>query len=104
MMNTNAYFTLDWMISGARYSGVPQRVQVLSTTFLANPKSVILRCPSWERGSTLLFHVHQCSIQTIGGSSRDEPFRNFLCRQENGGGGGVVIQAKGKNVIGKWEE
>lgn len=34
--------TLDRMISGARYSGVPQRVQVLPLTRLAKPKSVTL--------------------------------------------------------------
>ena len=32
--------TLLRMISGARYSGVPQSVQVLPFTRLANPKSV----------------------------------------------------------------
>ena len=34
------------MISGAIYSGVPHKVQVLSLTCLAKPKSPILRCPS----------------------------------------------------------
>jgi len=34
---------LPFIISGARYSGVPQRVYVLSFfNYLANPKSVIL--------------------------------------------------------------
>ena len=33
--------TLDCMISGARYSGVPHNVQVRSVIFLAKPKSVI---------------------------------------------------------------
>jgi len=32
--------------SGARYSGVPQRVQVLSSTSLAKPKSAIFKWPS----------------------------------------------------------
>ena len=41
-------FTLDWMISGARYSGVPHSVQVLSVIFLAKPKSVIIKWPSWK--------------------------------------------------------
>jgi len=36
---------LDWMISGARYSGVPQSVYVRSSTIFANPKSVIFTCP-----------------------------------------------------------
>ena len=30
------------IISGAKYSGVPQRVYVLPSTILANPKSVSL--------------------------------------------------------------
>lgn len=37
------------MISGARYSGVPQKLNVLSLyfiPFLDRPKSVILICPS----------------------------------------------------------
>ena len=44
--------TLDWMISGARYSGVPQRVQVRSLIRLANPKSVIFKCPSLQHENT----------------------------------------------------
>ena len=40
--------TFDWMISGARYSGVPHNVHVRSEIFLAKPKSVIMRCPSWQ--------------------------------------------------------
>ena len=43
----NDWLTFDCIISGARYSGVPQRVQVRSVIFLAKPKSVIMRCPSW---------------------------------------------------------
>lgn len=34
------FLTLLRMISGARYSGVPQRVHVLPFTLFANPKSV----------------------------------------------------------------
>jgi hypothetical protein len=44
--STDLPWPLDWMISGARYSGVPQRVQVRSSTILAKPKSVILTCPA----------------------------------------------------------
>ena len=40
------YSAFTWMISGARYSGVPHNVQVRSDTFLAKPKSVILIWPS----------------------------------------------------------
>ena len=36
------HFTFDRMISGARYSGVPQSVHVRPLTFLAKPKSVTL--------------------------------------------------------------
>ena len=36
--------TLERMISGERYSGVPHSVHVLPFTLLANPKSV-----SWKR-------------------------------------------------------
>ena len=35
--------TLDCIISGARYSGVPHKVQVRSLIFFAKPKSVIWR-------------------------------------------------------------
>ena len=35
--------TLLWMISGAKYSGVPHSVQVLSSTLFAKPKSVIFK-------------------------------------------------------------
>lgn len=37
---------LLWMISGARYSGVPHSVHVRSVSFFAKPKSVIFKCPS----------------------------------------------------------
>ena len=40
---SNEAFTLLRMISGARYSGVPQSVHVLPLTLLANPKSVTCR-------------------------------------------------------------
>ena len=41
---------LTWMISGARYSGVPHTVKVFSDpTRLANPKSAILTCPAAEK-------------------------------------------------------
>ena len=39
---------LDWMISGARYSGVPHRVHVRSLIRLAKPKSVIFKWPSLQ--------------------------------------------------------
>ena len=35
--------TLERMISGARYSGVPHNVQVRPLTLLAKPKSVIYK-------------------------------------------------------------
>ena len=38
---TSINITLDWIISGARYSGVPHKVHVLSVIFFAKPKSVI---------------------------------------------------------------
>ena len=43
--------TFLWMISGARYSGVPQRLcsSSPSTFCLERPKSVILMCPSESR-------------------------------------------------------
>lgn len=45
--------TLLRMISGAKYSGVPQSVQVRPFTLLANPKSV-----TWEGECTTLSSVH----------------------------------------------
>lgn len=44
--STALLWPLDWIISGAKYSGVPHSVHVRSFNFLANPKSVIFRCPS----------------------------------------------------------
>ena len=41
------------MISGARYSGVPQSVQVRPFTLFAKPKSV-----TWERELSMLMKVH----------------------------------------------
>lgn len=43
--NEQTLLTLLRMISGARYSGVPQRVHVLPLTLLAKPKSVTFRYP-----------------------------------------------------------
>ena len=40
---TSINITLDWIISGARYSGVPHKVHVLSVIFFAKPKSVICK-------------------------------------------------------------
>ncbi len=43
--NIDIYIPLDWMISGAKYSGVPHSVHVRSSTIFAKPKSVIFKCP-----------------------------------------------------------
>lgn len=45
--STALLYPLLWMISGARYSGVPHNVHVLSVSFFAKPKSVIFRWPSF---------------------------------------------------------
>ena len=53
-LHTHTYTqTLERMISGDRYSGVPQRVHVRPFTFLANPKSV-----SCRRGNHIHIHTH----------------------------------------------
>lgn len=49
----NQALTLLRIISGARYSGVPQSVQVRPFTLFANPKSV-----TWEQEQTTLLKVH----------------------------------------------
>ena len=41
MLSKTEQLAFDKMISGAKYSGVPHKVQVLPFTRLANPKSVI---------------------------------------------------------------
>lgn len=50
----NQVLTLLRIISGARYSGVPQSVQVRPFTLFAKPKSV-----TWERQQTTLLKVHK---------------------------------------------
>lgn len=50
----NQALTLLRIISGARYSGVPQSVQVRPFTLFAKPKSV-----TWEWEQTTLLKVHR---------------------------------------------
>lgn len=52
----NQSLTLLRIISGARYSGVPQSVQVRPFTLFAKPKSV-----TWEREQTTLLKVRRAT-------------------------------------------
>ena len=81
--------TLDWIISGARYSGVPQSVQVRSVIFLAKPKSVIMRCPSWlalyyEQTNNIFSFQSQLLTQRSDSRQRYEGIviQNFLIDQK----------------------
>ena len=52
---TSINITLDWIISGARYSGVPHKVHVLSVIFFAKPKSVICKSFCLILGKSQMF-------------------------------------------------
>ena len=87
MLNIFTHFlTLLRMISGARYSGVPQRVHVLPFTLFANPKSVtymyknITRSLEWSTNCSFFKHVHiiacayaSSEITTVGTSHKQLP-------------------------------
>lgn len=59
--------TLLRMISGARYSGVPQSVQVRPFTLFANPKSVTwgAECTALSTDHTLQEHRDQSNLRVI---------------------------------------
>ena len=90
-----------WMISGARYSGVPHRVHVRSVTLLANPKSIILRWPSLSSNRFSGFRSLGGWVG-MAGVGRDGPVddgegvevlqgTHYLSRVEEGGGRGKSV-------------